>query len=182
MKSAKDGVRFDASGPLNRARERSIFVQRPVRSDVVVIAGVSFQNPTCAGLRWTSPPPPCTSAGSSRGRPAPIRSSGTNYAPYGGSSANRSPSRPLCSPPSAVRPSARQASHAWWNGQAGRPSWVSRRTPICSGTRVATRWPIRGTIRALCRPTSAIATFSTQSGTPNCRRRGSRTFGDGKLC
>jgi hypothetical protein len=27
MKSAKDGVRFDASGPLNRARDRRIFVQ-----------------------------------------------------------------------------------------------------------------------------------------------------------
>ena len=46
MKSAKDGVRFDASGPLNRARDRRIFIQCPVRSDVVVIAGVSFQNPT----------------------------------------------------------------------------------------------------------------------------------------
>ena len=27
MKPAKDGVRSDASGPLNRARDRSIFVQ-----------------------------------------------------------------------------------------------------------------------------------------------------------
>jgi len=27
MKSAKDGVRFDASGPLNRARDRRIFIQ-----------------------------------------------------------------------------------------------------------------------------------------------------------
>ena len=27
MKSAKDGVRFDASGPLNHARERCIFVE-----------------------------------------------------------------------------------------------------------------------------------------------------------
>jgi hypothetical protein len=27
MKSAKDGVRFDASGRLNRARDRRIFVQ-----------------------------------------------------------------------------------------------------------------------------------------------------------
>ena len=48
MKSAKDGVRFDASGPLNRERERSVFVQRPVRSDVVVIAGVSFEGPLVA--------------------------------------------------------------------------------------------------------------------------------------
>ena len=27
MKPAKDGVRFDASGPLNRARDRCIFIQ-----------------------------------------------------------------------------------------------------------------------------------------------------------
>jgi hypothetical protein len=27
VKSAKDGVRFDASGPLNRARNRRVFVQ-----------------------------------------------------------------------------------------------------------------------------------------------------------
>jgi hypothetical protein len=27
MKSAKDGVRFDVSGPLNRARDRGIFIQ-----------------------------------------------------------------------------------------------------------------------------------------------------------
>ena len=27
MKSAKDGVRFDASGPLNRAKDRCIIIQ-----------------------------------------------------------------------------------------------------------------------------------------------------------
>ncbi len=46
MKSANDRVRTNDSGALNRASEWSIFVQRPVRSDVVVIAGVSFQKPT----------------------------------------------------------------------------------------------------------------------------------------
>ena len=51
MKSAKDRVRFDVSGPLNRARDRSIFVQGPVRSDVVIIACVGSQNP--AHMRLT---------------------------------------------------------------------------------------------------------------------------------
>ena len=45
MKAAKDGVRFDASSPLNRARNRRIFVQRPVRSDVIVIASIGSQDP-----------------------------------------------------------------------------------------------------------------------------------------
>jgi hypothetical protein len=45
MKSAKDCVRTNDSGPLNRARDRSIFVQRPVRSYVVVIASIGSQAP-----------------------------------------------------------------------------------------------------------------------------------------
>ena len=40
MKSAEDGERFDASGPLNRTRNRRILVQRPMRSDGVVVIGV----------------------------------------------------------------------------------------------------------------------------------------------
>jgi len=35
MKSAKNRVRFDASGPLNWARDRRIFVQWPVRGAVL---------------------------------------------------------------------------------------------------------------------------------------------------
>ena len=46
----------------------------------------------------------CTSAGSSRAPLARIRSSGTNCAPCGGSSANRSPSRRLCSRRSVAAP------------------------------------------------------------------------------
>ena len=46
MEPAKDGARYDASGPLNRARDRRIFIQCPVRSDIVVIACVGSQNPT----------------------------------------------------------------------------------------------------------------------------------------
>src|SRR5258708_29771107 len=38
-------MRWDASGPLNRARERRMFVQRAVRSQIVVIAGIGLQNP-----------------------------------------------------------------------------------------------------------------------------------------
>jgi hypothetical protein len=41
--------------------------------------------------------PPCTSAGSRKARPARIRSSGTNCAPYGGSSASGTRSRLSCS-------------------------------------------------------------------------------------
>jgi hypothetical protein len=44
MKSAKNGVRFDDSGPLNRARDRRIFIQRPVRSGVIVIASIGSQD------------------------------------------------------------------------------------------------------------------------------------------
>ena len=45
MKSAKDGVRADASGPLNGSRDRCIFSQRPVGSDVIVIASIGLQDP-----------------------------------------------------------------------------------------------------------------------------------------
>jgi hypothetical protein len=44
MESAEDGERFDASGPLNRASNRRIFVQRLMRYDVVVIACVGSQD------------------------------------------------------------------------------------------------------------------------------------------
>jgi len=44
MKSAKYGVGFDASGPLNWARDRRIFIQWPVRSDVVVIGRIGSQD------------------------------------------------------------------------------------------------------------------------------------------
>jgi len=45
MKSTKDRVRFNASGRLNRTGGRRIFIQCPVRPDLVVIAGVSLQDP-----------------------------------------------------------------------------------------------------------------------------------------
>src|ERR1019366_9228439 len=41
----KDGVRFDASGPLNRARDWRIFVQGPMRSNFIVITSVGLQDP-----------------------------------------------------------------------------------------------------------------------------------------
>jgi hypothetical protein len=44
MKFAKNGVPFDASGPLNQTNGRRIFVQRSVRSNAVVIISVGFQN------------------------------------------------------------------------------------------------------------------------------------------
>src|SRR5258706_16339589 len=45
MQSAEEWLRRDASDPLHRAREWRIFVQRAVRSQIVVIAGIGLQNP-----------------------------------------------------------------------------------------------------------------------------------------
>jgi hypothetical protein len=39
LESAEDGARFYASGALNRANGRRVFVPRPMRSDVVIKAG-----------------------------------------------------------------------------------------------------------------------------------------------
>jgi hypothetical protein len=70
-------------------------------------------------LRWdqvaSSRPVRCTSAGSSGGRPVPIQFLATSYAPCGGSSANKTPSRHSCSPRNEGHHSPRQASPAWWN-------------------------------------------------------------------
>src|SRR3984893_10529833 len=46
MKSAKDGVSFDASDSLNLASDRRILVQGSMRSDPIIIVGVGFQDPT----------------------------------------------------------------------------------------------------------------------------------------
>jgi hypothetical protein len=45
MKSAKDGQRFDASSPLNRAEDRRILVKGSMRSDGVVIVRIGSQDP-----------------------------------------------------------------------------------------------------------------------------------------
>ena len=45
VKSAKDGVRFDASDSLNLASDRRILVQGSMRSDAIIIVGVGFQDP-----------------------------------------------------------------------------------------------------------------------------------------
>src|SRR6266849_2518698 len=45
MKSAQDGVRTYDAGSLNRTRDRCILVQRPMRSNAVVIGRIVFQNP-----------------------------------------------------------------------------------------------------------------------------------------
>jgi hypothetical protein len=45
MQSAEERMRRDATDPLNRAREWRVFVQRSVRSQIVVIAGIGLQNP-----------------------------------------------------------------------------------------------------------------------------------------
>ena len=50
VESAEDGARFYASGALNRANGRRVFVQRPMRSDVVIIACVRSQDPSQMGL------------------------------------------------------------------------------------------------------------------------------------
>ena len=50
MQFAKDGMLFDASGRLNWARNRCILVQRPMRSEAVVIVRIGFQDPAQMGL------------------------------------------------------------------------------------------------------------------------------------
>src|SRR5215470_13388955 len=50
MQSAEDGMRPDATDSLNWAREWRIFIQRSVRSQTVVIAGIGFQNPAWVRL------------------------------------------------------------------------------------------------------------------------------------
>jgi hypothetical protein len=40
MEAAEDGARLYASGPLNRANNRRVLVQRPMRSDGVVVSGI----------------------------------------------------------------------------------------------------------------------------------------------
>jgi hypothetical protein len=44
--SVEDGARFYASGALNRANGRRVFVQRSMRSDVVIIGCVRSQDPS----------------------------------------------------------------------------------------------------------------------------------------
>jgi hypothetical protein len=42
MQSTEESMRHDAAGPLDRARDRRIFVQRSVRSRFIVISGIGF--------------------------------------------------------------------------------------------------------------------------------------------
>ena len=63
-------------------------------------------------IKSTCEPRPCTSAGSRKARPARIRSSVTNCARCGGSSASRSRNRRSCSRLSGVRRSPLPASPA----------------------------------------------------------------------
>ena len=44
MKSAQDGVRTYDAGSLDRTRDRRILVQRPMRSNAVIIGRIVFQN------------------------------------------------------------------------------------------------------------------------------------------
>ena len=45
MQSAEEHMRRDVTDALNGARERRVFVQRSVRSQIVVIAGIGLQYP-----------------------------------------------------------------------------------------------------------------------------------------
>jgi hypothetical protein len=46
MKPAEDRLRYDGNDPLNWARDRRIFVQRPVYPEAVVVMGISSQDLT----------------------------------------------------------------------------------------------------------------------------------------
>jgi hypothetical protein len=45
MKSAEDGRRYDAAHVLDRAMDRSVFVERPMSPQLIIIGGVLRQNP-----------------------------------------------------------------------------------------------------------------------------------------
>jgi hypothetical protein len=45
MKSAEDGRRYDAARVLDGAMDRSVFVERPMCLQLVVIGGILRQNP-----------------------------------------------------------------------------------------------------------------------------------------
>jgi hypothetical protein len=130
---------------------------------------------TCAGLRWSSERQPCTSAGSSRARPARIRSSGTSYSARTGAQVG-------------LRLYVRTGSALWHRwlrrmveragaqaklGEAG----GSKRIHTCSGMPAATRCPTKGTTRGHCRPISVTTTSSTPCGTLSCPRHALETSG-----
>ncbi len=130
-------------------------------------------------LRWDQVDfgrPPCTSAGSSRARPAPIRSSGTSYGPCGGYSASRSPNRPSCSPPSAGAPFS-TAGFARMVERAGtRPSWASKRTPHAAARlrlRAGKQGPRHARTASLSRPQNIQHTVRYTE----CHRRDLRISG-----
>jgi hypothetical protein len=45
MKAAEDGCRYDAAHVLDGATDRSVFVERPVSPQPIIIGGVLRQNP-----------------------------------------------------------------------------------------------------------------------------------------
>ena len=100
---------------------------------------------TCARTKSISPPPPCTSAGSSRAHLRPIRFSATNCGPYAGYSGSRNRSRHSCSRPNVARRSARRALLAWWSAlvfpryPSPRPETTHQRLALRTGARYRQR-------------------------------------------
>src|SRR5207245_8495177 len=45
MKAAEDGCRYDAAHVLDGATDRSVFVERPMSPQLIIIGGVLRQNP-----------------------------------------------------------------------------------------------------------------------------------------
>jgi hypothetical protein len=45
MKSAEDGRRYDTAHVLDGAMDWSVFVERPMRPQLVIISGILRQNP-----------------------------------------------------------------------------------------------------------------------------------------
>jgi len=45
MKSAEDGRRYDAAHLPDGAMDRSVFVERPMSSQLIIIDGILHQNP-----------------------------------------------------------------------------------------------------------------------------------------
>ena len=110
---------------------------------------------TCAGTRSTSTGPRCMSAGSSRARPARIRSWATSCGRCASCSASRIRGRHSCSRRSADRPSRQPDLPSWSSAPARPPGWLpgasahaAARLRLCAGEQGARYQVAAGLSRA----------------------------------
>ena len=134
-REAAQSSRNEPLGPPGRHDDLGGLPPRGLRAKLVA----------CARTKSISPPPPCTSAGSSRAHLRPIRFSATNCGPYAGYSGSRNRSRHSCSRPNVARRSARRALLAWWSAlvfpryPSPRPETTHQRLALRTGARYRQR-------------------------------------------